>query len=172
MISADNHIRRRTLFGVLFLAFIGGTAYLPAQNVLPLDRSGISSLIEQRNGKILVLNIWATWCQPCKEEFPDLMLLSDSLRDDNVDVIALSVDFPDEIDSKIIPFLTAMGSRLKVYVADVDSQDEMFALFSAEWSGAIPATFIFDPSGKERKALIGKKSYAEFLKAVMEVRRQ
>jgi thiol-disulfide isomerase/thioredoxin len=159
------------MFGVLFLFFLVGTPILPAQDVLPLDRKGIASLIEQRSGKILVLNIWATWCQPCKEEFPDLIALSDSLKNSNVEVIALSVDYPDEIASKIVPFLHSVRSRLKVFVAEVESQDEIFSLFKAEWSGAIPATFIFDASGKERRAMFGKRSYAEFLKAVEEVRR-
>jgi thiol-disulfide isomerase/thioredoxin len=160
------------MFGVLFLFLLVGASTLPAQNVLPLDRKGISSLIEQRHDKILVLNIWATWCQPCKEEFPDLIALSDSLKNSNVEVIALSVDYPDEIASKIVPFLLSVRSKLKVFVADVESPDEIFSLFTSEWSGAVPATFIFDESGKERMAMIGKRSYADFLKAVEDVRRK
>lgn len=172
MTTANTHNQRRTLFGVLFLSVVIGAQFLPAQSILTLDKNGIASLIEQRSGKILVLNIWATWCQPCKEEFPDLNTLADSLQNKNAEVIALSVDYPDEIDTKIRPFLKSVRSRLKVFVADVENQDEIFSLFKSDWSGAIPATFIFDESGKERTAMIGKKSFTEFLNAVEEVRSQ
>ena len=75
----------------------------------PIDVEVISvedlkEVIKNRNGKPLLINVWATWCAPCREEFPDLVKIAEVYRE-KIDVIAISVDFPEEIDSKIIPFL-------------------------------------------------------------------
>jgi thiol-disulfide isomerase/thioredoxin len=158
--------QRRTLFGVLFYLLFLLTASASAQTVRPIDEKGLTDLVKNRNGKILVLNIWATWCIPCKEEFPDLALLSDSLKNSGVEVVAVSVDYPDEITSRIVPFLKTMRVPFRVYVSDVPSQDRFFALFDKEWSGAVPATFIYDEKGNQRAALIGKRTYRDFRNAI------
>ncbi len=158
--------QRRTLFGVLFSFFIIFTTTASAQTVRPIDEKGLIDLVKNRNGKILVLNIWATWCIPCKEEFPDLAQLSDSLKNSGVEVAAVSVDYPDEISSRIVPFLKSMYVPFRVFVSDVPSQDKFFALFDKEWSGAVPATFIYDEKGNQRAALIGKRNYREFKNAI------
>lgn len=158
--------QRRTLFGVLYFLILFLTATATAQTVRPIDEKELTDLVKNRNGKILVMNIWATWCIPCKEEFPDLAQLSDSLKNSGVEVIAVSVDYPDEISSRIVPFLKTMHIPFRVYVSDVPTQDRFFALFDTEWSGAVPATFIYDEKGIQRAALIGKRSYRDFRDAV------
>ncbi|MHB1049570.1 MAG: TlpA disulfide reductase family protein [Bacteroidota bacterium] len=158
--------QRRTLFGVLYFLILFLTVSASAQTVRPIDEKGLTDLVKNRNGKILVLNIWATWCIPCREEFPDLAQLSDSLKNSGVEVVAVSVDYPDEISSRIVPFLKTMYVPFRIYVSDVPSQDRFFALFDKEWGGAIPATFIYDEKGNQRAALIGKRTYRDFKNAI------
>src|SRR3989339_988306 len=67
-----------------------------------IDKAKLSKLIKDRKGKILFLNLWATWCVPCREEFPSIVKLASELKD--VEFVGISIDFLDEVDSKIIPF--------------------------------------------------------------------
>lgn len=158
---------RRTLFGVLFLCTLIHVPHLTAQTVETIDKQKLRSLITERNNKPLLLNIWATWCKPCVEEFPDIIRMSREYKE--IDVVAISADYPDEIEDKILPFLRTMKVPFKVYVADFADQDEFFSMFDDRWGGEIPATFIYDHNGKQTHFLKGKQTFADFKKAVEEV---
>jgi len=160
---------RRLWYISLIAAILGpGAGALPAQSkgaapsVKPIDVNGIERLLHDRKGKILFLNVWATWCQPCVEEFPDLVKVYNEYRSAPVDIIAISVDYPDETESKIIPFLASLNVPFTVYVADVKKDEDFINALDPAWSGAVPATFIFDAQGKQQKFMSGQKNYETF----------
>jgi thiol-disulfide isomerase/thioredoxin len=125
----------------------------------------IKELIKNRNGKPLLINVWATWCAPCREEFPDLVKLAKEY-DDKIDVVGISVDFPEKIDSKIIPFLKKQNAQFANYIIKVIEPEDFINLLSEDWSGAIPATFIYNENGEQITYLIGKQSFEEFEKVI------
>ncbi len=127
----------------------------------------LQKLIKERNGKILVLNVWATWCVPCKEEIPDLNKLAEKNKD--IEVVGLSIDYDDEIETKIKPFLKKQPVKFRVIVNTEKSDEKLINFLSPGWGGAIPATFIYDTNGKLMAVLEGKKSYEQFQDAVKEV---
>lgn len=127
-----------------------------------INRSELVKLINYRKGKILFLNIWATWCAPCREEFPDIIKLSDSYKNNDLEVVGISVDYPDEIDSKIIPFLLKNKVPYKIYVSAFKKDEELINILNTKWNGALPATFIYDRTGIQRYMLIGKGTYNKF----------
>jgi thiol-disulfide isomerase/thioredoxin len=133
-----------------------------------IDQKGLDRYLTERKGKILLLNIWATWCQPCVEEFPDLITLAQ--RDTLVEVIGISVDYPDEIPSKVIPFLEKLKVPFKVYVAKFEKQEDFIATLDSTWSGAIPATFIYDRIGMQQFSHIGIGSFRVFEKRITEIK--
>ena len=140
-----------------------------SQVVRPINESRLDSLITNRNGKILVLNFWATWCGPCIEEFPDLVKISQQFKKQNVDFAAISVDDPDEIESDIAPFIKKLKAPFLVFVSDIGSQDTLINKIDKEWNGGIPATFIYDETGKRRGFLFGLQHYDQFKKAIEDV---
>ena len=88
-----------------------------AQIEVPLlDAEVYQSLITENKGKIIFINAWATWCVPCKEEFPDLVRLHETYTDMDVVFIGISVDFEDDIESKIKPFLSSQNAKFQNYV--------------------------------------------------------
>ena len=131
-----------------------------------LDEAGLDRLIQQRNGKFLFLNVWATWCPPCREEFPDLVRLASDSGNTNVEFVGLSVDFPDEIDSRIVPFLEANRVNFKIYVQNFQRNDRLINVLNENWNGAIPATFIFNADGKQVSFILGKRDYQDFKKEI------
>ncbi|MBI3586282.1 MAG: redoxin domain-containing protein [Ignavibacteriales bacterium] len=144
-----------------------------AVNVQPvekLDEAGLKKLITERKGKLLFVNVWATWCAPCVEEFPDLVKLAQHYNGENVEVIAISADFPDEIDSKILPFLKKQQVPFKTYVGQFENQDSFINSLNIKWNGALPATFIYDAEGKQRFFTIGKSNFDRFKNEIEKVR--
>ncbi|MDZ7332290.1 MAG: TlpA family protein disulfide reductase [candidate division KSB1 bacterium] len=149
------------------------TAHLAEQTdeivVEKLDEFGLRKLLSQRNGKVLFLNVWATWCIPCREEFPDIVQLSKEYQQNKVEFVGLSVDYPDEISTKIIPFLRSVRANFKIYVQDFKDPAVLIQRLDANWSGAIPATFIFDAEGSRQATFIGMGSYEQFKKELDKV---
>jgi thiol-disulfide isomerase/thioredoxin len=135
-------------------------------SVAPIDQAGLKKLIKERNGKALFLNIWATWCAPCVAEFPDLIKLSQVCDSTAIEVVAISADYPDEIDTKIAPFLKKFNVPFRVYVAQFERQEDFINSVNRSWSGALPASMIYDASGKQRFFHVGQQSFDEFKQEV------
>lgn len=136
------------------------------RSVEPINEQGLKQLVQERAGRVLVLNIWATWCKPCIEEFPGLIKLHQTYRDSLVEIIAISVDYPDEVTSKILPFLDSLSVPFTVFVADIRKPEDLIKALDPAWSGAVPATFVFDRHGQRRAFLLGRKNFEIFKNAV------
>ncbi|MDQ7818135.1 MAG: TlpA disulfide reductase family protein [Melioribacteraceae bacterium] len=135
-----------------------------------IDKEKLTKLIKERKGKPLFLNLWATWCVPCREEFPSINKLAEELKD--VEFIGISVDFPEEVDSKIIPFLKSQNAKFVSFVNGFEGDEELINTLDKNWNGALPATFIYDKAGKKISFLEGKKSYDEFKKEIEKARKK
>ncbi len=137
-----------------------------APSVQELDIQGLQRLVHDRKGTILLLNFWATWCQPCIKELPDLIRLSKFYKGNELEVVGVSVDYPDETKSKIIPLLKEHRVPFKIYVAKFDKQDDFINAVDTSWNGAVPATFIYGPRGTHRYSWIGQGSFSRFKQEV------
>jgi thiol-disulfide isomerase/thioredoxin len=131
-------------------------------NVQPVNKEQLSKLIKERNGKVLLLNLWATWCIPCREEFPDLIRIVNEFKNNYAEVVGISIDFQDEVQSKIIPFLKKQKVNFKNYVNGFDNDEQLINMISKKWNGALPTTIIYDSTGKQVSFLEGKRTYQEF----------
>ena len=131
-----------------------------------INKDQLSSLINNRNGRALFVNVWATWCIPCIEEFPDLIKLHDAFKDKPIDFVSLNVNLLAEKDSLVIPFLRKSNSNLDVYMASKDDVDTLLDLLDRNWSGAVPVTFIFDKEGKRQVSIVGKRDYEYFKSSI------
>jgi thiol-disulfide isomerase/thioredoxin len=139
-------------------------------SVEPIDQAGLKRLIGERNGKILLLNIWATWCAPCIAEFPDLKKISQIYDTAAVEVVAISADYSDEVDTKIIPFLKKTNVSFRVYVAQFEHQEDFINAVNRSWSGALPVSLIYDSHGKERFFHVGQQSFDDVRREVEKVK--
>ncbi len=92
---------------LILLVSINSTLFSQTQNesdVKIINVSELSQIVKQSIGKPVLINIWATWCEPCREEFPDLVDLSKKYNK-NIRFIGISADEVDDLDSKVSRFL-------------------------------------------------------------------
>lgn len=159
-----------TLIVFLLSSVFSGCKEKTISPVEPIDETGFQQLVQQRNGKILFLNVWATWCFPCREEFPDLVKLANEYNESDVEIVGISADFPDEIDSKIIPFLQEQQAGFKNYVRNFADDETFINTINTKWSGALPITVIYDREGQQRDFHLGEADFTTFQKMIEAVR--
>ncbi len=133
-----------------------------------IDKAKLQKLIKNRKGKVLLLNIWASWCAPCKKEFPDLVKLAEKYKKAKVEIIGLSVDDREDLHTEVIPFLEKNNVNFKIYLQNFKKIEELIEIFP-QWQGAIPLTVIFDSKGNQQKFIIGMRDFAFFDNAIQEV---
>lgn len=134
--------------------------------VHPVDERGLQAIIEQHRGKIVLVNFWATWCQPCIEEFPDLMEIARQFQPLGVEVVFVSIDELEEVNKKVVPFLKAHGVTFRTYVKKTRDDEAFINGVDMTWSGAIPATFIYDADGALARRFVGQQNFKIFVEAL------
>jgi len=116
---------------------------LPAPPVLPADARRVLALAKRPGPRATVVNVWATWCGPCRAEFP--ALLEAARRHPGVRLVLVSADFDDQMPA-VRRFLADHGVRDTTYIKSEADQAFIDGLNPA-WSGALPATFVYDARG-------------------------
>ena len=123
------------------------------------------SIIRSDTGKVVMLNIWATWCDACKEEMPDIVKLQHNHAKDNFRLILVSADDIDD-KAKIQPTLDTLGVDFPTYMKN-DSTDEAFIQgIGHNWNGAMPTTFLYDKKGHLTETITGEHTYEQYEKRV------
>ena len=93
------------------------------------------------------MNFWATWCDPCREEFPDLVKIDKDYRGRGLDFIAISLDDPPDVKTTVPAFLKEMQATMPAYLLNVSDPEPAILIVDKTWSGALPATFLYDTKG-------------------------
>jgi len=114
--------------------------------VTQIDDAKIKQLLEH-NGKPLLVNFWATWCGPCREEFPELVEIDAEYRG-KIDFFTVSLDFVEEMDTTVPGFLKEMKAEMPTYVLVSADENALISSISKDWSGALPFTILYDEKGE------------------------
>lgn len=118
-------------------------AKLPA--VTRIDDAALRELIKPR-GRPLLINFWATWCVPCREEFPDLVKLHGEYSD-KIDLIVISLDDLAEIDRDVPAFLRQQRATMPAYLLKTADENAAIAIVTNEWQGGLPFSILYAPAG-------------------------
>lgn len=117
----------------------------PAPVVKQIDITALKTLVKPNN-KPLLINFWATWCDPCREEFPDLVKIDGEYRG-KIDFIAISLDDLAEINRDVPKFLSGMKAEMPAYLLKTPDENAAIGAVSTEWKGGLPFTILFDEKG-------------------------
>lgn len=120
--------------------------------------------LKDLKGKVILVNLWATWCGPCVREMPDLSKISEELKEKNFRMLGVNV-FQQANSKKVEDFLKSNPVSYTI----IDGSQEIVDAFS-EADGkpieAVPTTFIIDKSGKIAETIIGGRDKETFLKLI------
>lgn len=105
---------------------------------------GFESFLSRKDDKTYVINFWATWCAPCIKELPYFEIVNKKYSGNNVEVILVSLDFPKQYEKKLIPFIEKKKLESKVIALDDPKMNDWIPKIDEDWSGAIPATIIYN----------------------------
>ncbi len=117
------------------------------------DGAGAEKSLADFKGRVVLLNLWATWCAPCRKEMPDLAALQKDMGGPGFEVVALSLDRKGLEASAA--FLKDVGADNLALYTDVESK----ALAAVNALG-LPATLLVDKDGKEAARLLGPAAWS------------
>jgi thiol-disulfide isomerase/thioredoxin len=131
-----------------------------------LDAPGLAAAIAKEKGRVVLVNFWATWCVPCREEYPDLVKLEKKYRGRGVSVLGVSIDSAKDLPA-VEKFLASAKPEFPNYRKKSGGDDQVFIdAVDAKWGGELPFSVVYGPDGQKAKVLSGKQSYDKFEKAV------
>jgi thiol-disulfide isomerase/thioredoxin len=125
--------------------------------VQPASVDQLLAVVREPGARVVLLNVWATWCVPCREEFPDLLRIEREYRQRGLRLVLVSGDFDSELPA-VKRFLADHEVGFLTYLkqgADMPFIDGL----DARWSGALPATLLYDAAGRRIWFHEGKVSY-------------
>jgi len=105
--------------------------------------------LHQDDDKIYVVNFWATWCKPCVKELPYFEQIQEQYKDENVEVVLVSLDDVRKLETKVIPFVKEKNLQSTVILLDDADYNSWIDKVSPEWSGAIPVTLFYNKNKRE-----------------------
>ncbi len=139
----------RIVTGLILLFF---SLNIVGQSIPVMNYEELETYLDKDKDKVVLVNFWATWCKPCIEELPDFLQLKEDLRGANFELILVSLDFSNQIEKRVIPFIQKHNISAKVIVLDDPDANTWINKVDPSWGGAIPVSLILH---------LGKKDFYE-----------
>ena len=105
--------------------------------------------LEQWRGKVLIVNFWATWCAPCREEIPGFIKFQDQYGRQGAQFVGIAIDTPERVG----PYAREIGINYPVLVGGLETMD--FARQAGNRASVLPFTLVIDRNGKVVTATVG-----------------
>jgi thiol-disulfide isomerase/thioredoxin len=144
-----------------------GAAKAPKIVVAPIDTEALKNLLTQQRERPLLVNFWATFCDPCRDEFPDLVKIDKDFRPQSLDFVTISLDDMSDINTTVPEFLGSMKATMPAYLLNVSDPEPAINLVDTRWQGDLPATYLYNEKGEVVFKHIGRVK-AEELRAAIE----
>jgi thiol-disulfide isomerase/thioredoxin len=123
--------------------------------LLPVDEAGYTKTLAARKGKVVLVNFWATWCEPCRQEMPELAKMAVALKARGFELVTISADEPED-EKDAVAFLAKAQIQDPAYLKKVKNDDAFITQIDPKWSGALPALILYDRTGKKVKTWVGE----------------
>lgn len=133
-----------------------------------LDEAGVKNLLANDDSeKLRLVNVWATWCGPCRMEYPEFVNIQRMFGERNFEFVSLSTDRESKKEAAL-KFLTEKQSVLKNYIYSEEDKYAMIEAVDPDWNGALPYTVLVEPGGKRVWSHQGDVDFLELKKAIVD----
>jgi peroxiredoxin len=120
------------------------------------DEAGVTRTMDDFRGKVLLLNVWATWCPPCQEEMPSMQRLYDAVQDEDFEILAVSIDAPfgqrdamGRVGGDLEAFADSLGLTFSIL------HDPSGKIQETYQTTGVPESFVIDRGGVIFKKVAG-----------------
>ncbi len=149
---------------LLLLGTLAWAATAPAQ-LMPVDEASYPKTLAALKGKTVLVNFWATWCEPCRKEMPELAKLTSALAAKGFALVTISADEPED-EKAALEFLKKAGISGPAYLKRAKNDDQFINSIDPKWSGALPALVLYDKTGKKAKSWTGEADLKQVRAAI------
>jgi thiol-disulfide isomerase/thioredoxin len=151
------------LLAALLLAATPATAE-PVKHLKPEDYR--SRIVAGRKGRVLLVNFWATWCEPCREEMPHLVVAAKRFPARDLAVVLVSLDSQKTGPAEVPKFLKAQKVPFVSWLAKTRDPQDFIDTVDPTWDGSLPYTLVYGRDGKIAMRLPGLQTEASFTEAI------
>jgi thiol-disulfide isomerase/thioredoxin len=148
---------------LITLILITISIYSYSQSVSVIKIFELEKRVKNNSDTTYIVNFWATWCVPCVKELPAFDSIKNTYQNTKTKILLVSMDFKEDLTLKLLPFLSTKKIKSEVVLLDETNANYFIPMISNEWSGALPATWIFN-NQKKINHFFEKKINFEFLK--------
>ena len=150
---------------VAALVLAGAPAFAePVKHLLPEDYG--SRIVAGRKGRVLVVNFWATWCEPCREEMPSLVAVAKKFPSRDLAVVLVSLDSQKTGPAQVPKFLKAQKVPFVSWLAKTHDPQDLIDAVDPNWDGSLPFTLVYGRNGHVAGRLLGLQTEASFTEAI------
>ena len=137
----------------------------PAAQLAPLDVQAYTKMLASHRSQVLLVDFWATWCDPCREELPQLAALARQFDSRKFSLVTISTDEPEQ-QSAAAALLDKAGIGQPRYIKHAEDDQTFIDFIDRKWSGALPALFLYDAKGARIASFIGETAPADIEAAI------
>lgn len=155
------------LLAALALAATAPAAGEPVKHLRPEDYG--LRIVAAKKGRVLVVNFWATWCEPCREEMPSLVSASRKFPSRDLAVVLVSLDSQKTGPVQVPKFLAEKKVPFVCWLAKTRDPQDFIDTVDRTWDGSLPYTLVYGRDGKIAARLSGLQTEGRFTEAIRKV---
>lgn len=156
IINKITRVTFRTI-SIFALSLIIEYQAVPSQDPLPLSSQDLKIRLGKSKTRLTIVNLWATWCEPCRDEMPDLLRVSSKYPD--VDLILITGDSDTDLKDAA-NFVAKIGVPFPTFRL-TESPDHFMKMFLPNWTAVVPTTILFDKAGHKVSSWVGRIKITE-----------
>jgi len=155
----------RHFSAALALLLLTGVAHA-TDRITAIDADAFRADLEARKGRVLLVNFWATWCRPCLEEIPALMALEEELGPHGFELVAVSLDSAEDLDTLVVPFMEKWFPEFETFISLERDMDSIVSVVDPYWDEVLPTSYVLARDGSTAKRIQGGSTAEEFAAAI------
>ena len=136
-------MNKNIVFIVLIFFSFSMVLDLTGKDIPTVNFNRVENIINKQNDTTYLVNFWATWCIPCRTEIPYIEQINEKYTKEKFRVVLISLDFPSKKEALLIPYVNE-NIRSEVWLLDERDPNSWIDKVDKSWTGAIPATIIFN----------------------------
>lgn len=146
------------------------SSFATGQSVKLLSLDQLDQRIVQGGDTVYIVNFWASWCAPCLKELPYFEELRQTLKNDNVKILLVSLDFKSKLGSAVVPIIGRLKLKNDAYLLDEENQQQYIERIDKDWSGALPATLFVNVNRNKRVFKAQPLTYFELVNTYQQIK--